>query len=658
MFNDTSRVFLRIDPGYTFGGTTTSNCPGDPASTADSSLYEIVPTGGQLNTGGLPDPSVPIGNGLVGVLRGTILQPTSVDFTNHYQYTNDNSGAKSQQSTTIEGKITSGRTMISLSPLRINQGIDLISNGKINQFVQNAGGNAIAVAGRQTLVQTSIAVTGDNSNDSAALPVTLKINDSSGNTLQSLPALKAIGDYRPNGNLQWIVTMPDTPGPVEITAMVEPQDYLDVSGTDNTQTEGVQVQSLGRSILYKFLSWNPAPGGSWPLDNGADYGLKALVDTAFLHGAFPLPETGLLFETTLSSYTPSLTFPTQTQGSNGVVAQLQDIWMQTMIQGPPFPERVICLVPHSWFVTYAADPFAEGVGYGGLPIVFVDNKSNLSTSAHELGHTYGFEDLYKTADINGARIVTYNGPPSSPSGYWVQQETSIPELGFLDYMGSVPVGIFSPPARWTGDLEYGTLLQNFLGSTSDPEVLLVTGTVDANGLPAISKLYKADQGILSPGTAGDDEILLLDANNAVLASSKFLSHGSWFDSTLTPSSFPFAVALPYSAGAMRMEIRSAGKTMLSFNIGSKLLYDAISSIPDIGFDNNPAQRRNALLNKVTALDSQLTAGNFVGAKSDLQNDVRGRVTDWVLESYAITSPLQLSKQTVLSLIDELVQRLN
>jgi hypothetical protein len=93
------------------------------------------------------------------------------------------------------------------------------------------------------------------------------------------------------------------------------------------------------------------------------------------------------------------------------------------------------------------------------------------------------------------------------------------------------------------------------------------------------------------------------------------------------------------------------------SVSSKLLRDAVMSIPDVGFDKNPAQTRNALLNKIDALDQLLAAGDLVGARNKLQNDIRKQLVAWLKDSYPIQSPLEYTKPAILALVDELLQRL-
>lgn len=67
--------------------------------------------------------------------------------------------------------------------------------------------------------------------------------------------------------------------------------------------------------------------------------------------------------------------------------------------------------------------------------------------------------------------------------------------------------------------------------------------------------------------------------------------------------------------------------MIEINPNSKLLHDAVDSIPDHGFINNPEQRRNALHNKINAVEKMIKEGNYKGAVNILEFDVRDKLME-------------------------------
>ena len=91
---------------------------------------------------------------------------------------------------------------------------------------------------------------------------------------------------------------------------------------------------------------------------------------------------------------------------------------------------------------------------------------------------------------------------------------------------------------------------------------------------------------------------------------------------------PFAFLAPFPPDAAKIFIRY-GDTTVEFNPLTKLLHDAVDSIPDYGFINNPEQRRKALHNKIDAVENMLTAGNFKGALEKLKHDIKPTIEKWL-----------------------------
>jgi len=83
----------------------------------------------------------------------------------------------------------------------------------------------------------------------------------------------------------------------------------------------------------------------------------------------------------------------------------------------------------------------------------------------------------------------------------------------------------------------------------------------------------------------------------------------------------------------------------------------VDSIPDYGFINNPEQLREALHNKIDAVENMLTAGNFNGALEKLEHDIKPTM-EKRLKDYTTETPLQLTKQQTLHLIDQIIWRIN
>ena len=119
----------------------------------------------------------------------------------------------------------------------------------------------------------------------------------------------------------------------------------------------------------------------------------------------------------------------------------------------------------------------------------------------------------------------------------------------------------------------------------------------------------------------------------------------------------FRFTIPYPSQTAEIIIKKSEEVLIEVNPQSKTLHDAIDGIPDHGFEKNPDQRRKALQNKVSALENMLDANNFKGAVKKLQKDIRPHLEDSLLEEYPVENPLQLTKNEVLELVDNIITRI-
>jgi len=106
-----------------------------------------------------------------------------------------------------------------------------------------------------------------------------------------------------------------------------------------------------------------------------------------------------------------------------------------------------------------------------------------------------------------------------------------------------------------------------------------------------------------------------------------------------------------------VQIVKSNIVLTSVSPTTGLLRTAVVSIPDSGFVKNPKERRKALLNKIEALDAQLTVGDLTGARNKLQNDIRKQLVDWLVANYQTSSPREYTKEAILQLVDNLLARL-
>jgi hypothetical protein len=148
----------------------------------------------------------------------------------------------------------------------------------------------------------------------------------------------------------------------------------------------------------------------------------------------------------------------------------------------------------------------------------------------------------------------------------------------------------------------------------------------------------------------------LDFDGAVISSHQFNAYSEFRDGpSLDQRVFAFASEYPEQAASLRFiqDDVVIGEAYIS----PLLLRDAITSIPTYGFKKNPEQRRNALLNKVEAIEEKISTGDIEGAVNKMKNDLLKHLKIWLIEDYQTEDILQYSKAEILILVEEQIERL-
>jgi hypothetical protein len=333
-------------------------------------------------------------------------------------------------------------------------------------------------------------------------------------------------------------------------------------------------------------------------------------------------------------------------------------------------DRVIALVPSDYFA-YHFKSNAAGLSLPGVNAV-LSNVDYWMVPAHEIGHTFG---LHRPSSWSGPGEEYETDPPGNcAEGFWVEQNVSVTDG--ICFMGSVPPTALrtlafdrscsSDPTvisrqSWIDKNDYESLFQT-LKMPGDPETLILTGTISEDDTVRLPPWYVAQNGTSSAPNQGDYSIELVASNGRVVASNKFpVTFFIQLDYDSTPiytGISPFGFSIPLPPGLFSVRITHGAKSLVEFDLSTKLLLDAIDSIPSRGFTDNADQRREALKAKVNAIGKMIRVGNLFGAEMGLTSDLRRVLGKWILDSYPIESPLEFSKSETLALVDEVVFRIS
>jgi hypothetical protein len=506
----------------------------------------------------------------------------------------------------------------------------------------------------------------------------------------SLPAT-TINCWNPDGTATAVVNpsnpafMPTSAGAKTVTATVNPpgpNHMIEGDGSSNGKTSSpvsVNVKNTGQLELdYVTIT------GCISLPTTSCYGTlqdpsgntTANASSAFISRTYPIADSGGLVNNVLSigplgSFIPGIGCSSPTCASFNNIPVLEDalaVETRAFISSGG-AARPVGLVPISYFAYHSLP--VNGVTFGGgTPYaVSLVSENTETTAAHELGHQFGINLNPATEEYFDSPCALLPGasglcPGNPASGFWVNGPNGgVPidaDKGFC-FMGAET--FFDVPGlgkTWVDSLHYSALLNKLNTNPADPEVLLVSAIAGNDGSISLQGWYRNTQGFANTSQPGNFEVKVLDVNGSALSDTTVpvtLTAIVEPGGTVPASSVPVAVVVPFPVTAVAVAISFAGQPKATINITTKLLADALNSIPDTGFDKNPSQRRNALLNQVSALDSQLSVRAYNEALNKLRNDISTSLQNWLIDGYTVQSPLQYTKPQILSFVQELIQRL-
>jgi hypothetical protein len=501
------------------------------------------------------------------------------------------------------------------------------------------------VSNRPALIRATVTVDrADLLTPGQSIDVTLTFQGSTHSVSRSIADIEA-------GPVEFFVT-PNGDGDASLDVEVDPQNAIAESDEgDNKKGRDVTVKPV-RTLTISYVKVDY-------LGQTPQFDATVATSADYMKGVYPVADGQFVNVKVVEPYFP--TPPSYVPYFPGIYHDALMLWTDAHLVSPA-PDKVVGIVSGSYFTYHGLSP-RQGNVVGGtsihLPMVsdvaLVQDGFPLVT-AHEIGHTFGFGEGYILLP-SGSCCLSIG---ETTKGYWVARR--IPVDNSIDYMGTT-ADIGSYPAgatqRWSTRVNFTTLFQKLLANPADPEVLLITGTIGRTGVVSFGPMYRS-MGIPSQPPAGGHSIRALDVRHNVLAELPFTLDFRVFDEPeMEPlSEAPFAFALPFGPGVVSVEIvDNTGRVLGQKSVLDTLLAAAIAALPDAAFDSNPPQRRSALLNKVTAFGTQVTAGNFVGARNRLVNDIRKDIASWILDSYTVSSPRQYTKVQLLGLVDELAARL-
>lgn len=439
-------------------------------------------------------------------------------------------------------------------------------------------------------------------------------------------------------------------GDAEVFATVDvSDDFAESDEQNNSAFVPVTVKDTKGLSLYHFLVIDRLQR------EPKDVGNTAAEGGRFVSWIFPVA---------MSEFTNGFS-PKPFRSSSIVAGELAlnqdgwDMWERAMKESGGVLDRVIAIVPQEYLDFHLRCPGAAGTIRGKVAYVV---GGEWTTSTHELGHSYGmFTVTEEYTAVEEPPLSCQGGvvdPGPFTDGYNVELMEPVEDA--LDFMGA-SLG----PQRldhWItrGNFEFLFGHKEFLVDPGDPELLLVSGHINLDGSITLGQLDRLVQGVPDTDQEGDYSVGLIDVDGNEVASASFdVSFVLHMDPyPIQPGETGvFMLALPYHEDALTIEFQLGDEVITSVDISTALLHDAVASIPDAAFENNPDQRRSALYNKINALRSQIESEAFQGATKKLENDIIPSLEMWLIDDYPTDDVLQYSKGEILDLAIRLMTRM-
>lgn len=214
------------------------------------------------------------------------------------------------------------------------------------------------------------------------------------------------------------------------------------------------------------------------------------------------------------------------------------------------------------------------------------------------------------------------------------------------------------PVRWLDRTTYAHAV-NALKNNPDPEILLVDGQISTTGVVEFGKWVQLAGGRTDHSAEpGEYAYRLLDSAGAVVHEETFpVVFLAITDAGVVPTSAAaISMRLPYPREVARVQFLKNGVVLADHDPLVKTLRDAVAAVPDRAYSKQPAERRNALLNKVGAFEKMMTQKNRTGALQKLRQDIQPHVGEWMV-GHDKESPVEFTKAELLDLINQIAARL-
>ncbi|MBU1992194.1 right-handed parallel beta-helix repeat-containing protein, partial [Patescibacteria group bacterium] len=467
------------------------------------------------------------------------------------------------------------------------------------QVVENAdiNGDGIMdlVMSKPAIVRVRPKVTELNSfNQNQAVTIELSLGNDILSITKTLAELKTLIDDE-NGYIDFFVT-PTKEGKTVLSVIIDKNNSI--AEQDETNNQVVQELNIKRTSNLR-LSYIPFTFPSFP----NNFLVTSVMSSEFIDATYPVADVESDYST--SEYVSGL--PARINNEKGVVFDLLSFWLWGKLLYP-FSDQIFGVVSPDYFPYHNMGTTVGVHSAIGLNTVSLITEDYWTAATHEFGHAQG---LWV---VGPEEYELYEGGKDA-SGYWVKKQMEITNgQCFMGRAGQKESFYYnSTTPIWVDNEDYGLLFKERLEDKADPEVLLLSGWVEKDGTILINPFYRTN-GNIDKISGSEYTIDLLDFNGNTINSFGFdVSFQLKSNPPVELDIAPFALTIPYHDNVQEIRISKEGKIVVEINSYTRLLHDAIASIPGTGFTKGNEQRRVALYNKVDALEKQLKNRDYAGA---------------------------------------------
>ncbi len=308
-------------------------------------------------------------------------------------------------------------------------------------------------------------------------------------------------------------------------------------------------------------------------------------------------------------------------------------------------KRGIGFISKDYFEFHDLPKIAQGIRLGGNSVL-VEVGSDTLVAAHEIAHTFGLPEGY---------VGCFFPSKITVDGYQVRDNQEI--SGRFDFM-DVPEP--NDQKAWISKQNWDILTEKLRETAADPALLMISGLLHRDGRIELSP-WSSFTGIPDFIEPGQYSIIMKNQDGTTLNNIPFAAD---FTMNIDPIGVVqtdialLSFAVPYSAETTIVQIVGPNaEILLEIDPIQKNLNDGVEAIPEQCFISSPTDDRTFLRNALSDIQMLLDNSNIVAAITKLQES-RSFTENALEDDCAIQDPLATTKERILPLMDDSIERLN